>query len=74
ENLKYVRRTKEWPSELYDLERDPGEKTNHADDPEYEKVKRSLDAELDGWFEKYGAPAQEKWRGTTKQNLTVYSR
>jgi arylsulfatase A-like enzyme len=74
ENLKYVRRTKEWPSELYDLERDPGEKANRIDDAAYAKVKRSLDAELDGWFEKYGAPAQEKWRGTTKQNLTVYSR
>jgi choline-sulfatase len=74
ETLKYVRRTQEWPSELYDLERDPGETTNRVDDPAYQHLKASLDSDLDQWFRRYGAPAQAEWRGTTKQNLTVYSR
>lgn len=74
ESLKYVRRTREWPSELYDLERDPGEKNNLAGDPAYRHLQASLDSDLDQWFAQYGAPPQEQWRGTTKQELTVYTR
>ena len=33
--LKYIERTKEWPSELYDLEADPGEKKDVFADPAY---------------------------------------
>jgi len=74
ERLKYIRRTKEWPSELYDLEKDPGETKNLAEDPAYRHLRRSLDSDLDQWFKRYGAPEQEQWRSTTKQNLTEYSR
>lgn len=74
ENLKLIRRTKEWPGELYDLERDPGETTNLIDDPAYSKQSASLSAEMDGWFSRLGAPPLEQWRGTTKQELTVYER
>jgi arylsulfatase A-like enzyme len=74
ETLKYVRRTKEWPSELYDLERDPGETKNLIGDPAYRHLLASLDSDLNQWFAQYGAPLQENWRGTTKQNLTVYQR
>ncbi|MBI4907676.1 MAG: sulfatase-like hydrolase/transferase [Acidobacteria bacterium] len=74
ETLKYIRRTPEWPSELYDLERDPGETKNLADDPQYQTLRRSLDTDLDQWFARHGAPVQDQWRGTTKQKLTVYSR
>lgn len=74
ETLKYVRRTKEWPSEFYDLERDPGETKNLVDDPRYKNLITSLDSDLDQWFSRYGAPGQEQWRGTTKQHLTEYSR
>ncbi|HUQ94281.1 MAG TPA: sulfatase-like hydrolase/transferase [Bryobacteraceae bacterium] len=72
-NLKYVRRTREWPSELYDLERDPGETTNRIDDPQYANLKRALNTDLDTWFTKHGAPSQEEWRGSTRQKLSVYS-
>ncbi|MBI3209059.1 MAG: sulfatase-like hydrolase/transferase [Candidatus Solibacter usitatus] len=74
ETMKYIRRTKEWPSELYDLERDPGETANRVDDPQYRDVRAALDADLDQWFQRHGAPPQEEWRSTTKQRLSVYSR
>ena len=32
ENMKYVEHTKEWPSELFDLEADPGERQTVIDD------------------------------------------
>jgi len=74
ETLKYIRRTKEWPSELYDLERDPNETKNLIDDPRYKYLISSLDSDLDQWFTKYGGPPQEQWRSTTKQQLTEYKR
>jgi arylsulfatase A-like enzyme len=74
ENLKYVERTKEWPSELYDLEADPGEKRNVIDAPAYQKQLESLRTDLAGWFRRAGAPPIEQWRSTTTQNLTVYGR
>ncbi len=74
ENLKLVRRTKEWPSEFYDLEHDPGEKKNLIGDPSYASQIASLDKEMAAWFTRAGAPEIESWRGTTSQNLTKYSR
>ncbi len=74
ENIKYIRRTKEWPGELYDLERDPGETVNRIDDTSYQSQIASLSSDLDAWFRRHGAPDIESWRGTTKQELTVYSR
>ena len=74
ENLKYIERTAEWPSELYDLEADPGEKRNLIDENSYAKRLRSLRADLAGFFERTGAPPIEDWRSTTEQHLTVYRR
>src|SRR5262249_39870860 len=72
--LKYIERTKEWPSELYDLEADPGEKKNLIDDPAYRQVLGGLRRDLSGFFRQAGAPAIEDWRSTTKQKLSVYRR
>ena len=72
ENLKYVERTKEWPSELYDLEADPGETRNVIADPAYQSQLKSLRKELAGLFERAGAPPLAGWRSTTKQDLHVY--
>ncbi len=72
ENLKYIERTQEWPSELYDLEGDPGELKNVVDDPNHAKEKKALQARLHGFFQKVGAPPIEQWRSTTKQKLAVY--
>ncbi|MFW5798424.1 MAG: sulfatase-like hydrolase/transferase [Planctomycetota bacterium] len=42
---------REWSPELYDMETDPGEMHNLADDPSTEKVRRELDdlVRADGW-------------------------
>ncbi|MEP7362693.1 MAG: sulfatase-like hydrolase/transferase [Acidobacteriota bacterium] len=74
ETLKYVERTKEWPSELFDLEADPGETKNRLDDPAYAARLATLRKEMGDWFGKAGAPPIEDWRSTTKQALTEYSR
>ncbi len=40
----------------------------------YAKQISALDQEMGDWFKRAGAPELEAWRGTTKQNLTKYSR
>jgi arylsulfatase A-like enzyme len=74
ETLKYVERTKEWPSELFDLETDPGETRNVLEDPNYRKQLAALRADMARFFKDAGAPPIEQWRSTTKQMLPDYSR
>lgn len=74
DTAKYVERTKEWPSELFDLERDPGETRSVLENPKYRKQAAALKRDLDGFFEKAGAPPIEEWRKTTKQKLAKYER
>ncbi len=74
ENLKYIERTAEWPSELYDLEADPGESRNVIADPAYRRTLERLRAELADVFRRVGAPPLEQWRSTTAQNLYSYPR
>jgi hypothetical protein len=69
ENLKYIERTKEWPSEFFDLEADPGEKRNVIDDPAYAKRLDAMRTDVRRFFRKHGAPAIEDWQSTTKQKL-----
>jgi choline-sulfatase len=72
QNLKYIERTKEFPSELYDLEADSGERHNAIADPAYAKTVASLRTELAAFFRETGAPPLEDWRTTTKQHLPKY--
>ncbi|MEK7404599.1 MAG: sulfatase-like hydrolase/transferase [Acidobacteriota bacterium] len=74
ENLKYVERIAEWPSELYDLEADPGETRNVIDDPAQRKNLDTLRADMHRFFERAGAPPLEEWRSTTTQEITPYER
>jgi len=71
-NLKYIERTREWPSELFDLEADPGETKNLLEDPSYQKRRDALRSDLKRFFGRLGAPRIEDWRATTKQELTIY--
>jgi arylsulfatase A-like enzyme len=72
DNLKLIERTREWPSELYDLEADPGETKNLIGDPAHRGRMEPLRAQLRRFFERAGAPPLEQWRSTTTQELTVY--
>ncbi|MCC6861302.1 MAG: sulfatase-like hydrolase/transferase [Bryobacterales bacterium] len=73
-NLKYIQRTREWPSELYDLEADPGETANVIDSPQHARQLRALRDDLRRFFDRAGAPPLEDWRQTTRQELTAYGR
>ena len=72
-NMKLVQRTGEWPSELYDLEADPGETRNRIDDPAYAKQRAALGADMERFFTRAGASSQDAWKTNVKQSLTKYS-
>jgi hypothetical protein len=74
ETLKYMERTKEWPSELYDLEADPGEGRNLIDEAVYTSRLSALRLDLRSFFDRHGAPPIEDWHSTTKQQLPVFRR
>jgi choline-sulfatase len=74
DNLKYIERTRSWPSELFDLESDPGETENAISDSDYAKTLAGLRADLGRFFYSRGAPPLEEWRATTGQTLPVYTR
>jgi choline-sulfatase len=73
ENLKYIERTKEWPSEMYDLESDPDERKNVIDDAKHARERLALETRLHDYFRHAGAPPIEEWRKTTTQKLSVYT-
>jgi choline-sulfatase len=68
-NLKYVERAEGYPSELYDLEADPGESRNAIADVSHAAHVKSLRAELAKFFRDAGAPPLSEWRKTTDQIL-----
>jgi arylsulfatase A-like enzyme len=74
QTLKYIERTREWPSELYDLEADPGETKNLIDDAPYRSRLTKVRSEMAQFFSRAGAPPLEQWRTTTRQELTAYER
>jgi arylsulfatase A-like enzyme len=70
-NLKYVERAEGFPSELYDLEADPGEARNVLDDPAQSSQLRALRSDLDAFFRRTGSPPIGDWRKTTQQKLPL---
>ena len=68
-NLKLVQRVEGYPSELYDLEADPGEDKDLIDDPQYAKQRKALEADLARFFAGIGAPPIEKWQSTVRHRL-----
>jgi arylsulfatase A-like enzyme len=77
--MRYMRRR---PEQLYDIETDPFEMTNRADDPKLANVRARLSAELDRWirdqrdpgaamdthetFDRYKARADQKDHSATE--------
>ena len=58
-------------TELYDLESDPDERQNVAEDPAYQEVLEDLSNQLDAYFKKYCNPKWDLWHGgTVKSNST----
>lgn len=52
-DYKLIYRTPFGPHELYDLNKDPDERTNQIDNPEYQGIKNELYQKLSGWFDRY---------------------
>lgn len=69
QNLKYIERTDGYPSQMFDLEADPGETRDVIAAPEYARDVASLRTELSGFFRNSGAPPLPEWRSTTTQQL-----
>ncbi len=59
ETWKYVHRYPGGPNELYDLENDPDERANLADDTGYSDRRRSMLDELEDWFVRYADPERD---------------
>ncbi|MDA0205038.1 MAG: sulfatase-like hydrolase/transferase [Acidobacteria bacterium] len=71
EHLKLVERADGWGDELFDLEVDPGEKTNRIGAAQYRDQVLALRGRLHRYFENAGAPPLEDWRSTTIQKLPM---
>ena len=57
--------------ELYDLESDPDERRNVANDPAYRADFAELSARIDAFFSRYSDARWDLWRGgTVKSNST----
>ncbi len=73
EKWKYVKRLFGDPSELYDLEVDPGEYVNLAADANYADVVAELDGQIDDFFLRYSVAKYDPWRGGTGKALLMYN-
>ncbi|MFB7999305.1 hypothetical protein ACFC4G_41685 [Streptomyces sp. NPDC056002] len=51
------------PAVLFDLEDDPGQRTDVAGDPAYTAVVADLDAQLTRFFERYANRRYDLWQG-----------
>ncbi len=60
---KYIERIHQTPNELYDLERDPGERLNLISDPGRAAVREQLKRRLHEFFARYADPKWDLWRG-----------
>jgi arylsulfatase A-like enzyme len=60
---KYIERFGEGPMELYDLERDAGERLNLAADERFTGERKALAARLHAFFEQYADPQWDLWKG-----------
>ena len=74
EDWKYVQRTEGFPSELYDLRNDPGERKNLADEPAYQNQRRELKRRMDAWFDALNCSDEDMWQSAKQRVLPSYRR
>ena len=65
ERWKYQKAFLAGEDQLYDLDTDPGEKINLADNPDYAEIKKDLDNQLTRFFDQYADPRYDLWHGGT---------
>ncbi len=58
-NYKLVLRYPEGPNEFYDLQTDPGERSNLYHNPDFNKRIQSYEAQLEAWFTNYVVPKND---------------
>ena len=59
---KFVHRTEGFPSELYDLANDPGERRNLADGPSFAERRQDLKGRMEEWFAGLGCADYDMWK------------
>ena len=64
---KLTRRYPGGPDELYDLEKDPGEKNNLIGQPGQADVRDRLQQRLEAFFNRYADPKYDLWHGGTSK-------
>lgn len=74
ENWKYIHRTEGFPSELYNLANDPGERKNLAEDAEYAGRRNELRGRMDTWFAALGCGDYDLWKNAKQKVLPSYQR
>jgi uncharacterized sulfatase len=72
DELNWVNHYKKRPfEELYDLENDPHEKNNLANQTEYLEIKKSLEAQLQSWMNQQGdLGIESEMKAISRQNRT----
>jgi len=71
---KFVQRTEDFPSELYRLSDDPGERRNLVDNPELATEKQRLKAKMDRWFADLNCADEDMWKTAPQTELPSYRR
>jgi arylsulfatase A-like enzyme len=63
DDWKYVARFPNGPFELYDMKKDPMERSNLFGQPKTDSTRTELSQRLDAFFEQYADPQYNIWRG-----------
>ena len=58
-------------AELYDMQADPGQQHNLAEDPAHRETIADLDQRLTRFFERYSDPTYDLWRGGTAKGSVI---
>ena len=71
---KLIHRTEGFPSELYDLQADPGERRNLFGEAAHAEQQNRLEAKLHQWFSSLGCGDRELWKRAKQRRLPSYRR